>query len=310
MQRHGNIKAPCQKPLKMVQGTMRMNRRQLLAASAALPAALQLRAQPAAQFHLRAGLVAYSYRKELAAKSMNYPDLIRMLADWGLDGLDCTVYWFPDNSDEYLASLRKVAFKNGIQIYNAGVRAQLCQPTPELQLSQFENIKKWVDVADRLGASHVRVFGGQIPKGATEQQAIAWAVEVLKRGADYAGGRGITLGVEDDGGLTTAAGPTVEIVKQAASPWAGINADSGNLRVDGYSGFATMLPYATSVHLKTTIAGEDGKKEKADWNRLVTMIGKSGYKGYIGLEYEESEAQKEVPRLAADLRAVIRTVTG
>jgi sugar phosphate isomerase/epimerase len=289
---------------------MRMNRRQLLAASAALPTAVQLRAQPVTQFHLRAGLVAYSYRKELAAKSMDYEGLIRMIADWGLDGLDCTVYWFPDNSNEFLASLRRAAFRNGIQIYNAGVRAQLCQPTPELQLSQFENIKKWVDVADRLGASHVRVFGGQIPKGATEQQAIAWAAEVMKRGADYAGGRGITLGVEDDGGLTTAAGPAVEIVKQAASPWAGINADSGNLRVDGYSQFALMLPYATSVHLKTFIAGEDGKKENADWKRLLTMIGKSGYKGYIGLEYEESDAVKEVPRLAADLRAVIRTLAG
>ena len=34
------------------------------------------------------------------------------------------------------------------------------------------------------------------------------------------------------------------------------------------------------------------------------MIGKSGYKGYVGLEYEENDAVKEVPRLAADLREV------
>ncbi len=201
----------------VVQVIMRLNRRQVLRAAAAIPTAAQLRAQSAPQFHLRGGLVAYSYRKELAAKSLNYEDLIRMIADWGLDGLDCTVYWFPDTSNEFLASIRKAAFRNGVQIYNAGVRVQLCQPTPELQLSQYENIKRWVDVADRLGASHVRVFGGQIPKDATEQQAIAWAVEVLKRGAEYAGSRGITLGVEDDGGLTTAAGPTVEIVKRAAS---------------------------------------------------------------------------------------------
>jgi L-ribulose-5-phosphate 3-epimerase len=290
---------------------MRLNRRQLLQAGAGLAAAAQVRAQSSPQFHLRAGLVAYSYRKELAAKSLNYEDLIRMVADWGLDGLDCTVYWFPeDNSSEFLASIRKAAFKNGVQIYNAGVRVQLCQPTPELQLSQYQNIKKWVDVADRLGASHVRVFGGPVPKDATEQQAIAWAVEVLKRGAEYAGSRGITLGVEDDGGLTTAAGPTIEIVKRAASPWAGINADSGNLRVDGYAGFASMLPYATSVHLKLTIAGEDGKKEKADWKRLIGIIGKSGYKGYIGLEYEDNDAAKDVPGLAVNLRTLIRAVSG
>ncbi len=240
---------------------------------------------------------------------MNYVELIRRLADWGIDGLDCTVYWFPDTSNEYLASLRKAAFKNGVQIYNIGVRVYLCQPTPELQQAQLENIKKWVDVADRVGASHIRVFGGPVPKGASEPQSIAWAVEVLKRGAEYAGGRGITLGVEDDGGLTTAAGPTIEIVKQAASPWAGINADSGNLRVDGYAGFASMLPYATSVHLKTLISGADGKKEKADWKRLLNMIGKAGYRGYIGLEYEEDDAAAQVPALLKDLRTLVRNVS-
>ena len=137
-----------------------MNRRQLLTTLAAVPLAAPLHAQPAPSFHLRAGLVAYSYRKELAAKTLSYEDLIRRVADWGLDGLDCTVYWFKDNSAEYLASLRKTAYKNGVQIYNAGVRVQLSQPTPELQAAEVDNIRKWVDVADRIGASHMRVFGG------------------------------------------------------------------------------------------------------------------------------------------------------
>jgi L-ribulose-5-phosphate 3-epimerase len=288
-----------------------MTRRQVLTSAVALPAAagLHAQAQSAAPFHLRAGVVAYSFRKELAAKSIQYTDVIRMLADWGIDGLDCTVYYFPDTSNEFLASLRKAAFKSGIPIYNAGVRAYLCQPTPELQAAQVDNIKKWVDVAERLGAGHVRVFGGPVPKGATEEQAIGWAVEVMKRGAEYAGTRGITLGVEDDGGLTTAAGPTIEIAKRTASPWAGINADSGNLRVDGYNGFASMLPYVTSVHLKTTVAGADGQKEKADWKRLLTMLGQSGYKGFVGLEYEQDDAAEQVPHYAAELRTVVRSLS-
>jgi hydroxypyruvate isomerase len=70
-----------------------------------------------------------------------------------------------------------------------------------------------------------------------------------------------------------------------------------------------MLPYATSVHLKGSIAGEDGKREKADWKRLVTMIGKSGYKGYVGLEYEDNAATMDVPGLAANLRTLIRMVS-
>jgi len=82
-----------------------MNRRNVIKALAALPVVTQLRAAAESSYHLRAGLVAYSYRKELAAKSMNYNDLIHMAADWGLDGLDCTVYWFPDTSNQFLASL-------------------------------------------------------------------------------------------------------------------------------------------------------------------------------------------------------------
>ena len=287
-----------------------MNRRQLLTGCAALPTAAQLHGQSERRFQLRAGLVAYSYRTQLAAKLLAYDDLIRKIADWGLDGLDCTVYWFPDTSPRYLASLRKIAFKNGVHIYNAGVRVSLCQPTPELQAGEVEKIRQWVDVADRLGAGHVRVFGGQVPKGATEQQAIAWAAEVMKRGAEYAGTRGIILGVEDDGGLTTAAGPTVEIVKQAASPWAGINADAGNLRDHGYTQFESMLPYTTSVHLKTQMTDAIGNKEPADWNRLLEMLGKSGYRGFAGLEYEGNDAESEVPRLAAELRSAVRKVSG
>jgi len=288
---------------------MLMNRRQLLTTLTAGPVAVQLEAQSAPGLRFRAGLVAYSYRKELAEKTMSYQDLIRRVADWGLDGLDCTVYWFPDNSPEYLASLRNTAFRNSVEIYNAGLRVQLAQPTPELQLAEFANIRKWVDVAERLGASHVRVFGGNVPKGATERQAIAWAAEVLKRGAEYAGTKGIMLGVENDYGLTVEPGPTAAIVKQAASPWAGINADTGNLRTDGYAQLRTLLPYVSSVHLKSQVSTPDGKKEPADWTRLLEILGGSGYRGYVGLEYEGTQADAEIPRLAAELRTVVRKLS-
>ena len=104
-------------------------------------------------------------------------------------------------------------------MYSIGIRAHMAQPTPELQAAEVEMVRKWLDVAERLGASHMRIFGGAVPKGATEDQAVAWAVETLKRAAEEAGKQGITLGVEDDGGITTNADRTVEIVKKADSPW-------------------------------------------------------------------------------------------
>ena len=276
----------------------------MLTALAAAPAASLLRGQsapPATPIsHLKPGLVAYSYRTALMAKKMTYDDVIHKASDWGLAGVDTTVYWL-DTSPQSLANLRRTAFKAGIQLYNAGARIQLSQPTKESQDAQVETIKKWVDVADAIGASHVRVFGGRTPKGATQEQAIAWAVEVLKRGAEYSGTKGIILGVEDDAGLSATAPPTIAIAKGADSPWAGINADSGNLPKNGYEEFSTLLPYATSVHFKTMVSDENGKKNPADWPRLLAMIAKSGYRGFVGLEYEGNNPD-EIPEYCAKLR--------
>jgi L-ribulose-5-phosphate 3-epimerase len=284
-----------------------MNRRELLKTVPALAAVsgLKAKAKPA-RSRLRPGIVAYSFRKNFANHTMTYEDLIRLASDSGLDGIDTTAYWFPDTSPAFLASLRNTAYRNAISLYSLAVRVRLCQPTPELQTAEVENCKKWVDVAERVGAGHVRVFGGAIPKGASEQQGIAWAVDVLKRSAEYAGAKGIVLGVEDDGGLTTTAEPTVEIVKQADSPFAGINLDTGNFPKNGYRQVALCIPYATSVHFKVRISDENGNKEKADWPRLADMFRTAGYKGYLSLEFEENDdATVAVPPLLAELTRVV-----
>ena len=249
--------------------------------------------------------MAYSFRKELAAGAMTYRQLIELAANEGIRGIDTTSYWFPDTSAAFLAGLRTTAYRSGIQLYSLGVRVRLCQPTPELQATEVDACKKWVDVAERVGASHIRVFGGPVPKGATEEQAISWAVEVLKRCAEYAAGKGIILGVEDDGGLTTTAEPTVEIVKRVNSPSVGINLDTGNFPKNGYSQTALCLPYATNVHFKVRVADESGNKQEADWPRLAGMFREAGYKGFLSLEYEEDgNAATAVPPLLEKLVAL------
>jgi sugar phosphate isomerase/epimerase len=62
--------------------------------------------------------------------------------------------------------------------------------------------------------------------------------------------------------------------------------------------------------VKVNIGGEDGTKEPADWDRLIGMFAKSGYRGYLSLEYEEKEgAETAVPRLAAELLRGVRKYT-
>ena len=282
-----------------------LNRRHFLAAggatlaAAAVPAFPQSAASTPQPPHpaspgkprFRTGLVAYSYRLALQAKTMTYEDLIRIAVDTGTDGIDMTVYWMPRTSDDYLLPLRRLAYRNRVEIYSIGTRVRLAQPPGPLQDKELADLRKWVDVAERLGATHVRVFSGSKPDGATMEQAIGMAADTLKRGAEYAGARGIILGLEDDGGLTEYARETIQIVTRADSPWAGMNLDIGNFRPpDVYGQIDMSIPYAVSTHVKTEMALDDGKtRGPFDWDRVFTMFVRQGFRGYMGLEYEAAE---------------------
>jgi len=271
-----------------------------VAAAAAPVTGLQQTALSKARF--RTGLVAYSYRQALQSKAMKYEDLINVAVDTGTDGIDMTVYWLPSTDADYLRSLRRLAYKNRVEIYSIGTRVQLSQPTPDLQEKQLADLRKWIEVAQRVGAMHIRVFGGQKPDGATLEQAVGFAAETFKRGAELAGPAGVILGIEDDGGITDFAKETIEIVRRADSPYAGMNLDTGNFRPPKvYDQIEMSIPYAVSTHIKTEVANDDGKtRSAADWDRIFKMFAAHGYRGYMGLEYGgAADPQTTVP---AELR--------
>lgn len=275
-------------------------------AAAAIPRSSQSQSSTTTgHARLRTGLVAYSFRQALQAKTMTYEDLIRLAVETGTDGIDMTVYWLPSTADDYLLPLRRLAFRNRVEIYSIGTRVRLAQPTAELREQQLTELRKWLDVAQKVGATHIRVFSGNKPEGATMEQAIGFAIETLKRGAELAGARGLILGLEDDGGITDFAKETIAIVKGADSPWAGMNLDIGNFRPPSvYDQIEMSLPYAVSSHMKTTIALDDGKtRGPMDLDRVFRMFASYGYRGYMGLEYEaDGDPRTEVPKFLRQLK--------
>ena len=300
-----------------------MNRRDFLtvagaaAAAVAMPAAHGSQTPQAAggvKGRFRAGLVAYSFQKALAAKAMTYEDLIPIVVEAGADGIDLTSYWLPtENLDPYLVSLRRLAWKNRVEIYSVGTRIQLAQATPEARERQLAETRKWVGVAQKLGASHIRVFASQQPAGATNEQVINYAAETFKAAADISGAQGIVLGLEDDGGITVHAQEAVEIVKRANHPYAGMNLDIGNFHPPKvYEQVEMAVPHAVSTHFKTTIANDDGRtRSPYDWDRVMKLLVAGGYKGYLGLEFEATgDPAVEVPATLRKLKSLAATYSG
>ncbi len=267
-----------------------------------LPASTLLASDPGPR--LRPALCAYSFRKELQSGKMTYEDVIRYAAEHKLDGVDLTVYWFPSTEDKFLYGLKQLAYKLGVEIYSISIRTDMCKrPGPEAD-KEIAEVRKWVDAAAKLGAGHIRVFGGRVPKESNEAEAAGWVVQVLGKAAEYAGSKGVILGLENHGGITDRADTIVDIVKRVNSPWVAINLDTGNFRTKIYPQIETIAPHAVNVQVKVDVT-EDGVKGRSDWDRVAKILVSNKYRGYLALEYEAAEdPMTAIPRHLQTLRQV------
>ena len=247
---------------------------------------------------IKSALCAYSYREQLESGKMSYEYLVDVAVEHDIDGLDLTVYWLPKTDmDGHLLSFRRKAYLAAVEIPAIAIRSNLCRGDDQQQQMEVAWLRRWVDVANKLGASHIRVFGGTVPEGATDDQAAGWVVEILKRAAEYAAKKGVILGLENHGGITLYGERVVAIVRAVDNPWVGINLDTGNFKRDPYREIELCVPHAVNAQFKTSIHFEDGRREACDWERVMKMFAAIGYKGYVSLEYEGAEpTETAVPK--------------
>ncbi len=273
---------------------------------------------------LKLSLAAYSFREtfpvmrgkrnpKLAAdKATDMFRFIDYCAAHGCDGTELTSYFFDEETDSYLLKLKHHAYLRGIAVSGTAIGNNFSLPKGPKLDSEIAATKQWIDRALLLGAPHIRVFAGNVPKDLphfTRAQADRNVIESLQECAEYAARRGIFLGLENHDSIVSAA-TLIPMVKAVNSPWVGINLDSGNFRTaDPYRDFAECVPYALNVQLKVEIHGDTpGSKKEADLKRFVKILRDGGYQGWVALEYEAKEDPAiAVPPLLRELQSYFGT---
>jgi sugar phosphate isomerase/epimerase len=256
---------------------------------------------PPSRTRLLSGCCAYSYYPYLEPGKMTMEEFILKAVELGVVGVDMTAYYLKSTEPAYLTGLRHLAFKNGMPFSGAAAGTEMCQADPAKRTAAIAEVKKWVDVTEWLGASHLRVFGGQLPPGASREQGIQWVVEVMKPACDYSARKGITLGIESHGGITSQAENILEILRRVNSPYAGCNLDITHFRENEYTQIEMCLPYATQTHIRDHF--DSG--QSIDFDRIWQMFVKGGYKGYMSAEYEGKEdCLTAVPKLVERIKAM------
>ncbi|MBI2925736.1 MAG: sugar phosphate isomerase/epimerase [Verrucomicrobia bacterium] len=255
-------------------------------------------------------LAAYSFRDFLQhkdpAKRIDLFQFVDFCADHGCVGTEVTSYYFPANfTHDYLIRLRRHAFLRGVDISGTAVGNDFTKPKGAERDKEIALVKKWVDHAAVLGAPHIRVFAGSA-KDVPPAEAKRLCIEALEECGDYAGQKGIFLGLENHGGIVAEADGLLEIVRAVTSPWVGVNLDTGNFHTaDPYGDLARCAPYAVNVQVKTELAPRGQKSQPADLPRLIKILRDANYQGYVALEYEAAEDPWiAVPRALKELKAL------
>jgi len=268
---------------------------------------------------LNLSLAAYSFRDHFKtathaqrrssdARLIDMHGFIDYCADHELEGAELTSYYLNQNIEQAeLIALKRHAFLRGIAISGTAVGNEFTLPKGEKRDAQIAHVKKWIGNAAIMGTPHVRIFAGGA-LGQSLKQAQSLCIEALEEVGEYAGERGVFLGIENHGGIVAEADSLLEIVRATRSDWVGINLDTGNFHTDDvYRDIARCVPHAVNVQLKVEIKPRGAKhKSKVDLKRLVSILRDGGYQGYVALEYEAAaDPWVAVPKWLGQLKTAI-----
>jgi sugar phosphate isomerase/epimerase len=249
---------------------------------------------------------AYSYRSLLTAGEMDLEQFLDVCLELGLDGVELTQYYFPEESDEYLHHIKREAFARGLDVSGTAVGGNFCVAEADARAKQIEHVKDWLAKSALLGSPVLRVFAGHQPDGVEEETARGWVRDGLRECAGVAAEQGVVLALENHGGLTSDADGVLDLLEPFTDdPWVGLNLDFGNYTGDNYEQYARCAPQTVTTHAKMSVRqGEE--RERVDYRRVVRIMRGAGYRGYISIEYEGSEEPiSGISHFAAYLRGCL-----
>src|SRR5690606_4120053 len=107
---------------------------------------------------------------------------------------------------------------------------------------------------------------------------------------DYGKKSRINVIVENHGGISSHGDWLSGVLKAVGKKNCGSLPDFGNFyEYDRYKGVEELMPFAKGVSAKTHDFDENGNDTKVDYDRMMAIVKKAKFKGYIGIEYEGSK---------------------
>jgi L-ribulose-5-phosphate 3-epimerase len=264
-------------------------------AFATLPGATQAAKAKAPWFQI--SLAEWSLNKRLFGGQMSNLDFPAMARkEFDIEVVEYVNQFFMDKAEDkvYLAELKKRCEDNGVRsgLIMCDREGALGDADPAARTKAIENHYKWVTAAANLGCHTIRV---NAQSSGTFGAQIDFAVDGLRRLAEFGTQHNINVIVENHGGLSSNGKWLASVIEQVGLPNCGTLPDFGNFFVtrekpyDRYLGTTELMPFAKGVSAKSYGFDGKGNETTIDYLRMMRIVKDAGYRGYVGVEWEGRE---------------------
>ncbi len=287
--------------------TLTLNRREFLAGTAAVVGsvsiATQSRAQEPTDPLFKISLAQWTLVRELRAGEIDNLDFAKVASDHGIHAVEYVNQFFMDKAKDpaYLGEMKKRAADLGVTsvLIMCDQEGNLGDPDESKRTQTVDNHRKWIDAAKFLGCHAIRV---NARSAGTWDEQVKLAADGLAGLSEIGAAQGISVIVENHGGLSSNADWLAEVITKVDHASCGTLPDTGNFKVsddetyDSYRGVEKLMKWAKGVSIKDRVWDDDGNQSPLDFERMMRIVVNAGYHGYCGIEfggYEGLNASRE-----------------
>ena len=288
---------------------MKLQRRQFLKSSASITAGAVLlpdafAAEKANQPRYQIGLSQYSLRamfKDGLLDPLDYPAF--SVEQFGINQLDLWEGGLPkDKLDDktYLKQLKHRANKAKTELFL--LMSGVLDASPKKREASLKQILPSLSRAQILRCEYVRVF--LRAPGSDEAIGLAASVEALKPLSDAAAEKNVVIAIEPGASQLSQRGAFLaKVAKKMNHPACKLMPDFGKLRNNVYDGTEVMMPYTATISCKMHSFDGNGNQLDFDYERLIKIIDKAGYRGILAIEWEGHKL-KPIPGVKASKKLI------
>ena len=260
-------------------------------------------------------LAEWSLHRSLQSKEIDHLDFYSVAKnELNISAVEYVNSFFFDKAKDqrYLKEMKLRASDLGVRslLIMCDNEGNLGDPDIKKRTKSVENHYKWAEAAKFLGCHSIRVNARSF--GSYDEQ-IELAADGLRRLTEFGETLALNTIVENHGGLSSNGKWLSAVMDKVDHPRVGTLPDFGNFRIEGdewydrYQGMKELMPYAKAVSAKSHEFDSNGNEIQSDYYKIMDIVLKAGYSGYVGIEYEGNvHSEIEGIKLTRDLLIKIR----